>query len=238
MARSILRPAVFAALAVMIAAVPSAAADRPRSPTQDLKTISDMAADDSAHSIRQEYRRDLARNVYTPGQNPPWAGGPAACATPRNQYLQSFGQFMARHTQREPTDRFAPPQLRTIETMNRRLRQDITRTGERLPEPGRAVFLQGNERLLDNPTSWDMALRQRAEWTLVLQAVNEQLAQAANGSIDFGANYAAGLWTRMACDFADQNRIFLRSYAASGARPDSPRSQKALQLLQARAGRP
>jgi hypothetical protein len=225
---------VFAAAAVL-AAPATQAADRPRNPMDDLKSISDSTAFDAHQSMREEWRRDLVHHVYTPGDDAPWRdGSPAACAQPRNQYLMAFGEFMARHTQRLPTDRFAPPELRSIELMNRNLRADITHTAEHLPEAGQARFLDEGETLLDAPKSWDDAVRQRAEWTVVLDHVTHGLAAKAHGNLDFGANYAAGLWTRMACDFAAENAGFVRRYRASGAAEGSERTRAALELLESR----
>ncbi len=229
------RTLILSVLVAAVVALPAAAADRPRNPMDDLKSISDLAGVDAHESVREEWRRDLVHHVYTPGDDAPWRdGAPAACAQPRNQYLMAMGEFMARHTRREPTDRFAPPELRTIEVMNRRLRIDVTETAKHLPAAGEARFLDPGETLLDAPKSWDDALRQRAEWTLVLDHVSHGLADKARGNLDFGANYAAGLWTRMACDFAEQNAGFVRRYQASGEAAGSERTQAALALLQER----
>ena len=192
------RTLVLTVLAVAaVVSAPVSAADRPRNPMDDLKPISDLAGFDAHESVRDEWRRDIVHHVYTPGDDTPWKdGSPAACAQPRNQYLMAFGEFMARHTRREPTDRFAPPELRTIEVMNRRLRIDITDAAKHLPAAGEARFLDQGETLLDAPKSWDDALRQRAEWTLVLDHVSHGLADKARGNPTSSAiNYAAGLWT-------------------------------------------
>jgi hypothetical protein len=232
MTRTLFLPVIAAAA---VAAVPAVSAERPRNPMDDLKTLSDLVAFDAHQSVREEWRRDLVHHVYTPGEDAPWKrGSPAACAQPRNQYLMAVGEFLARHTQRLPTDRFAPPELRSIELIDRNLRADVTDTAKHLPDPGRAQFLDPGETLLDRPKSWDDALRQRAEWTLVLDHVSAGLAAKARGNLDLGANYVAGVWTRMACDFAQQNAGFVRRYQASGEGPGSERTQAALALLQSR----
>ena len=221
--------------AAAVLGAPAAAADRPRNPMDDLKSISDLAGFDAHESVREEWRRDIVHHVYTPSDDAPWKdGSPAACAQPRNQYLMAFGEFMARHAQRSPTDRFAPPELRTIEVMNRNLRSDITDTADHLPGAGHGRFLDADETLRDKPKSWDDALRQRAEWVLVLDHVTRGLADKARSNLDFGANYAAGVWARMACDFDAQNAAFLRGYQASGETPGSDRARAALELLQSR----
>ena len=223
---------VLAAAALVTA--PAIAADRPRNPMDDLKSISDLAGFDAHESVREEWRRDIVHHVYTPSDDAPWKGGsPAACAQPRNQYLMAFGEFMARHARREPTDRFAPPELRTIEIMNRNLRADVTNAAEHI-DPARVRFLEPDETLRDGPKTWDQAVRQRAEWTLALDAITHGLADRARGNLDFGANYAAGLWTRMACDFAAQNAGFVKRYQAIGEAAGSERTQAALALLQER----
>ena len=111
----------------------------------------------------------------------PGSGSPAACAQPRNQYLMAFGEFMARHARREPTDRFAPPELRTIEIMNRNLRADVTNAAEHI-DPARVRFLEPDETLRDGPKTWDQAVCQRAEWTLALDAITHGLADRARGN--------------------------------------------------------
>ena len=225
-----------AALAALAVGASAQAAERPRSAMNELKSLSDITASDTARAVHEEYRRDLVRHVYTPSDHAPWDNPRAVCAQPRNQYLMAFGEFMARHTRREPTDRFAPPELRSLEVINRRLRLDITEMTKHLPPAGQAAFLETGESLADDPKSWDAALRQRAEWIVALDGVTEGLAHKAHGSLDFGDNYVAGLWTRMACDFAAEDAGFLKRYAANAGAPESERSRKALELLQARTG--
>jgi hypothetical protein len=230
---------LFLAAAASFAALgPSAAADRPRSPMQDLKTISDMAAIDAGQTVDRERRRTLAREAFTPSDRTPWAGGAAACAEPRNQYLQDMGLFMARHTQPVATDRFAPRSLRSIGYINSQLRYEITGVAKRLPPEGKAIFLLPGESLANDPRSWDEALRQRAEWTTVLDAMLGDLDSKAQGRLDYEDNYIAGLWTLMTCDFRAQDASFLKRYAESGAVPSDERTRKALDLLQSRAAKP
>ena len=128
------RTLVLTVLAAAAVAAAASAADRPRNPMDDLKSISDIAGFDAHQSVREEWRRDLVHHVYTPSDDAPWKdGSPAACAQPRNQYLMAFGEFMARHTQRLPTDRFAPPELRSIEVMNRNLRASTSANTAQAP---------------------------------------------------------------------------------------------------------
>jgi hypothetical protein len=39
----------------------------------------------------------MAPRAYTVSDDSPWAHPHAACARPYNQYMQAFGEFMARH---------------------------------------------------------------------------------------------------------------------------------------------
>jgi hypothetical protein len=202
----------------------------------DFKSISDSDAYEAVQALHDERHRDLVHHVFTPSDTAPWDGGIAACAQPRNQYLMAFGEFMVRHTQRNPTDRFAPRDLRSIEVINSRLRLDITEMTKRLPPEGRAQFLEPGETLADDPKSWDHAARVRAEWSVALDGVLAGLDAKAHHNLDEGSNYVAGLWTRMACDFQAQNAGFLRRYDANGAAPGDDRTRAALELLRRRAG--
>ncbi len=227
--------ALILAAAALAAASSASAADRPRNAMNELKTISDMTRIDAVQAVTDERRRNLVRQVYTPADHAPWDGGVAVCAQPRNQYLMAFGEFMTRHTRRDPNDRFGPPMLSTMRVMNDRLRLDITDMTKHLPPEGWARFLDAGETLADDPKSWDQAARQRAEWTVALDGVLSGLSAKAHMNVDFGANYAAGLWTRMACDFQAQDAAFLRHFAANGGAPADERTRAALELLRARA---
>jgi hypothetical protein len=214
---------------------PAAGADRPRNPMQDLKTLSDMAANDAVQTVLDERHRTLAPLAYTRAETTPFDDPLAACRQPRNQYLMAFGEHMTRHTRRPAGERFEPVDLRTMSMMNSRLRLGITDIAGKLPPPGRTVFLGPDESLAAAPQTWDQALRQRAEWTLVLDSITTDLAGKAHGNLDFGANYAAGLWTRLACDYAHADGAFLKSYADHADAPATEPTRKAIALLRARA---
>ena len=206
------------------------AAGLPRAPIDELKSISDDVAIDARRVVGEALSRNLAPRAYTVSDDAPWSHPHAACARPYNQYMQAFGEFMARHVQAAPGgDRGYD--ARDMGFLSERLRSDITRAAA-LATPDRVQFLEPGETLVQRPASWNAALRQRAEWTVVLTSVVNRLAEQSHASPDFAANYAAGVWTRMACDFEDGDAPFLKRWAAAGAAPASPRDQAALALLQ------
>jgi hypothetical protein len=217
-------------VAALASASTAGAAGRPRAPIDELKSISDEVGVDAHRVVSEEIRSNMAPRAYTVSDDSPWAHPHAACARPYNQYMQAFGEFMARHVEATPGG--DPGQnARSIYFMNERLRSDITRAAG-LAQPGKAQFLEPGETLTARPQTWNAALRQRAEWTVVLSSVVGGLVQASHHNLDFGANYSAGVWTRMACDFEDGDAAFLKRWAAGGGAPASPRDQAALALLQ------
>jgi hypothetical protein len=221
---------IAACVGAMTVAASAHAAGRPRAPIDELKSISDEVAIDARRVVFEELRRNLAPRAYTISDDAPWSHPHAACARPYNQYMQAFGEFMAYHVQ--PTPGGDPGQnARSISFMNERLRSDITKAAG-LAQPGKTQFLEPGETLTQRPETWNAALRQRAEWTVVLASVVNGLVQASRHSPDFGANYSAGVWTRMACDFEGGDAAFLKRWTAAGGAPVSPRDQAALALLQ------
>ncbi len=217
-------------LAAVTLAASAHAAGRPRAPIDELKSISDDVAIDARRVVSEEVRRNMAPHAYTLSDDAPWSHPHAACARPYNQYMQAFGEFMAYHVQAAPG---GDPgrNARSISFMNERLRSDITKAAG-LAQPGKTQFLEPGETLTQRPETWNAALRQRAEWTVVLASVVNGLVQASRRSPDFGANYSAGVWTRMACDFEAGDSAFLKRWTAAGGAPASPHDQAALALLQ------
>jgi len=221
---------VAACVGAMTVAASADAAGRPRAPIDELKSISDEVGIDARRVVSEELRRNMAPRAYTISDDAPWSHPHAVCARPYNQYMQDFGQFMARHVQAVPGGDQGYD-ARSIGFMNERLRSDITRAAG-LAQPGKTQFLEPGESLTQRPETWNAALRQRAEWTVVLATVVNGLVEASRHNPDFGANYSAGIWTRMACDFEEGDAAFLKRWAAGGGAPASPHDQAALALLQ------
>lgn len=217
---------------LMAAPLAAFAADRPPPPIEDVKTIADMAAYDLANAIRAERHLDAVGQAASA----PFEDLAAVCRQPRNQFLDAMAVHLARQTQAGP--RGMPREYeRELEVMNRRLRSEITRVGAALAPNGKGVFLEGDETLTAPPRTWGQALRQRAEWTLALNAVDLKLARNAKGSMDFSANYAAGLWALLYCDYSARGADFLKSFAEHGGVADSERDRSALAFLKIRAQR-
>jgi hypothetical protein len=221
------------ALTVGVGLLLAAAAPVPVAPINELKEISGEVSADVNMALRLERSHNIVRNVFSPSDNAPWRDPRAACAQPRNQYIQAFAEFLDRHVQPSPLgDR--GENGRQARFIDEQLRADITKAAG-LPAPGTAQFLLPGEDLKTRPHTWNQALRQRAEWTLVLDTVvGGAVAQARRGP-DFADNYIAGVWTLMACDFAEGDRPFLARWSASGGAASSDRDAAALALLQSRA---
>jgi hypothetical protein len=215
-----------------IAPLRAHAAGLPGSQMNELKEVSDEVAADVNLALRMERSHNIVRHIYSPSDNAPWRDPRAACAQPRNQYIQAFAEFMDRHAQPSPLgDR--GENGRQASYIDEELRSSITKAAA-LPQPATARFLLPGESLKAMPHSWNEALRQRAEWTLVLDTVVGNVVAQARRGPDFADNYIAGVWTLMACDFAEGDRPFLARWSASGAAPSSDRDSAALALLQSR----
>lgn len=208
------------------------AKDRPPPPIEDVKTIAELAAHDLTNAILDE--RHLA--AVDQAAHAPFEDLAAVCRQPRSQFLDAMAVHMARQTRAEPLG--TPGEYeQELEVMNRRLRSEVTRMGAALAPHGKGIFLEDNETLTAAPKTWDQALRQRAEWTLALNAIDLQLARGAKGHMDFSADYAAGLWALVYCDYAAQGSDFLKSFADHGGVAESERDRSALAFLKIRAQR-
>lgn len=250
----------FAVVGVAAASASAApAAEAPPNSTAELKSRAPAIAADYARAILEERGRAASDLARSSADARPWDDPAAACRTPAFQQQAEVGRFMARHIvapvgttvgagplsarssndalrrklaghAARPARRRADGTAAALRTMNAELRRNVAQLADTLPAPGEAVFLARGETLKAEPTTWNQALRQRAEWDLALDAVGERVRAAARVDPDFGTNYAAALWTAMACDFEARHARFLAAYEAADQSPDDA-SRKAYDFL-------
>lgn len=208
-------PPLVGLIACALLALPALAADAgPPDLVLRLKQDIDRTAGDAAHAIAVERGRATTRLPIDRASAPPWLAADP-CARPRMQYWQAFGEYMVgtvRHPRREGD---------AIHTLNSRIRMNVAKMARIFAaEPDRAFLRPGES--LDKPAgSWSVAARQRAEWSVLLRAVLSGVTAQAEDRTDYGANYAAGVWTRAWCDYAGGHGAFLAGYRDAVGQPSA-----------------
>lgn len=206
----------------------SVKAERPPSAMDELMTLSDVAKRDTRLAFAAESRSVLGSRTWTVADHAPWDDSDV-CRQSRKQYLQAFAQYMRLHVRPSPNG-IPWENASFLAVMEGRLREDIERVATSLPPRGQALFLEEKESLRPRADSWNQALRQRAEWIAVLGEVVSNLKRIAHRNPDFGASYAAGIWTPLACDFT-YNRRFLDRWMEQAGTPSTPKDKAALELM-------
>lgn len=187
----------------------------------------DRTAEDAARAVGEERARSFTRAPIDRHTPPPWQSGDV-CDQPRMQYWQAFGEYMV------GTVRAPRREGDAIYAMNSRIRINVAKMAKIFAaEPDRSFLLPG-EQLDRRAMNWSVAVRQRAEWSVLLGAVLTGVIRQTGDRTDYGANYAAGVWTRAWCDYAGAHGAFLADYHQAVANPPAE-DRPALDYLESAA---
>lgn len=160
------------------------------------------------------------------------------------QFWKVFGKHVVENT-REPLDERTGGQSGgfarrdgkavTIAKLEAMLPTQLIRVRDTLPAAGQARFLREGETLGGEPADTAAALRQRAEWLVVLEQLTSEIdRQRLQDPKEFGNSYVLGLWTKMKCDLGRHSGPLLAEHVEKAGFPTAEAgadTQRAFLLL-------